>query len=69
MALNGIEAHISEEKSTEFDYQCGQNPLTHQVKEKKNRTIKEAAKKVPRDKATSSLSPEVLHVNNLSQEH
>lgn len=44
-------------------------PLTHQVKEKKNRTIKEAAKKVPRDTATSSLSPEVLPVNNLSQEH
>ena len=34
-------------------------------KKKKNRTVKRAAKQVPRDKATSSLSPEVLHVNNL----
>lgn len=69
MALNGIEAHISEERGTEFDSQYGQNLLTHQKKEKKNRTIQEAAKKVPRDKASSSLSPEVLRVNNLSQEH
>ena len=51
MALNGIEAHISEERGTEFDYQYGQNLLTHQKKETKNRTIQEAAKKMPRDKA------------------
>ena len=65
MALNGNEAHTSKWKGTEFDYHCGQDLLTHHVKEKKNRTVKRAAKQVPRDKATSSLSPEVLHVNNL----
>ena len=31
--------------------------------------IKQAAKQVPRDTGTSSLSLEVLHVNNLGQEH
>ena len=69
MALNGNESHTSEEKVTEFDHQCGQDFFTHHVKEKKNRTIKQAAKQVPREKGTSSLSPEVLHVNNLGQEH
>ena len=38
-------------------------------KKRKKRTIKQAAKQVPRDKATSSLSPEVLHVNTLGQQH
>ena len=53
----GNEAYTSEEKGTEFNYQCGKDLLTHHVKEKNNRTIKRAAKQVPRDKATSSLSP------------
>ena len=32
---------------------------------KKNCIVKRAAKQVPRDKATSNLTPEVLHVNNI----
>ena len=66
MALNGIEGHIFEEKGTEFDYQCGQNLLTRQVKEKKNRTIKEAAKQVPRDKATPSLAFQRFYMKIIS---
>ena len=69
MALNGNESHTSEENGTEFDHQFGQDLFTHHVKEKKNRTIKQAAKQVPRDKATTSLSPEVPHVNNPGQQH
>ena len=53
MALNGNEAHTSEEKGSQFDYHCGQDLCTRHVKEKAE------------DKATSSLSPEDLHVNNL----
>ena len=64
MALNGNEARTSKGKGTVFNNHCGQDLLTHQVKEKK-RTVKRAAKQVPRDKATPNLSPEVLHVNDL----
>ena len=64
-----VMSHTSEKNGTEFDHQCGQDLFTHHVKEKKNRTIKQTAKQVPRDKATSRLSSEVLHLNNLGQQH
>ena len=34
MALNGNEAHTSEEKGSQFDYHCGQDLCTRHVKEK-----------------------------------
>ena len=47
-----------------INYHCGQDHLTQYVTEK-NCIVKRAAKQVPRDKATSNLTPEVLHVNNI----
>lgn len=44
-------------------------PLYSPCERKGKPYYKQAAKEVARDKATSSLSPEVLHVNNLGQEH
>ena len=35
MALNGNEAHTSKEKGTVFNNHCGQDLVTHHVKEKK----------------------------------
>ena len=55
MALNGNESHISEEKGTEFDHECGQDLFTHHVKEKENRTINRPLSRYPEIKLHPAL--------------